>query len=255
MKLAPNVIIFDNDECIGQFGIFSLLYVYSRYKEDTYPIDLNILKKSCIKYLLEDLLRPYIKPLFQYINKLKKLKKIDYIVMYTSAQNNISKKQSGYVFFLKKCIEEYCNVKSFYKKVLHRDNVIALKSKDGATIKDIGNALLTTKQRKLLYNNNRNVEKYVNKASKNTIMIDDRPHNIIGRNGIKIKVPVYRKSCNPDNLLNCINNVPNLRKKLKILGVYRKILNETKINYERTKNIKDKYILRIMKFIKKKYDR
>jgi len=254
-KIAPNIIIFDNDECIGQFGLFSLLYVYARYKEDIYPIDLNILRKSCVKYLLKDILRPYVKTLFQYINLLKKQKKIDYVVMYTSAQNKISKNQSGYVFFLKKCIEEYCKVKSLYKKVLHRDNVLALRAKDGATIKDIGNALLTSKQRKMLYNNNKTALKYIKKATKNTIMIDDRPYNIIPRSGTILQVPDYKKSCSLDNLIKCINNVPNLKKKLKILGVYNDILNECRVNYYRTKNIKDNFMMKIANYIKSKYDR
>ena len=144
VKQLPRIIVLDNDECLGQFGLFSSLYVYSRLDKDPYKINIEELKVACVKYLFPyGVARPHLLELINLINKLKHRKKIDGLVMYTSAPNNLSDGKSGYVYFLKDCIELYCNCKGVYDKVLHRNNVTANTSSCGATIKDMGNALLT----------------------------------------------------------------------------------------------------------------
>ena len=159
----PKIIVLDNDECLGQFGLFSCLYVYSRMTSDPYNINLNELKKSCVKYLFPNgIARPYLKELFNLLLFLKKNKKLDGVVMYTSAPNNLSDGKSGYVYFLKDCIELYCNCIGIYDKVLHRNNVIAKISKCGATIKDLGNTLLTHQQRKILVGKDTNEKVKIN---------------------------------------------------------------------------------------------
>ena len=82
-----------------------------------------------------------------------------------------------------------------YDKILHRNNVIAKTSKCGATIKDLGNVLLTYQQRKYLNGGNTNEKRRlnhkVNTITHNVIMIDDKPKNIRTRSGKAIGVFPY----------------------------------------------------------------
>ena len=69
--VSPKIIVLDNDECLGQFGLFSCLYVYSRMSNDPYRVDLGELKKSCVKYLFPNgVARPYLRELFMLIKNL-----------------------------------------------------------------------------------------------------------------------------------------------------------------------------------------
>ena len=147
-----NIVVLDNDECLGQFSIFSILYHYATVPHQI-PIDLTKFKVSCVKHLFQNgTARPYLKHLFTLLAKLKSMKKINKVVMYTSAPN-ISNNQSGYIYFLKDCLETYCKTPNLYQLVLHRNNVNALITKDGATVKDLGNVVLPKqKLRNQLFN-------------------------------------------------------------------------------------------------------
>ena len=53
----PRIVVIDNDECLGQFGVFSILC--NIVKADYYlSIDLNIFKRACAKYLFPSIVRP-----------------------------------------------------------------------------------------------------------------------------------------------------------------------------------------------------
>ena len=264
---SPKIIVLDNDECLGQFGLFSCLYVYARMTRDPYKIDLNELKKSCVRYLFPNgVARPYLRELFNILKYLKENNKIDGVVMYTSAPNNLSDGKSGYVYFLKECIELYCNSPNIYDKVLHRNNVIAKTSKCGATIKDLGNVLLTHQKRRVLAGKDtadkRRINHKVNTMTHNIIMIDDKPRNIRSRSGRAIGVSPYEYESNDSFFKRCIMSVPNLRQKLEYyrdpenqnLSVYQGILKEAQENnrkYYGQKNNND--LAKIIKLMKKKF--
>ena len=138
--------------------------------------------------------------------------------MYTSAPNNLSELQIRVCIFSKRGIELYCGCPNIYDKVLHRNNVMAKISRCGATIKDLGNVLLTNQQRKILGGtdslNKRKLNHMVNKLTHNIIMIDDKPKNIRIRSGRAIGILPYEYECNSVLFKNVLIFVSNLRKKL-----------------------------------------
>lgn len=255
----PNIVILDNDECLGQFGQFSMLYVYARYLEKEYPIDIKKLLYSCVKHLFHhELVRKNIYELFQLLYKLKKSGKIQEVVMYTSAPNKLSDGKAGYVYFLKKCLEIYANTPNLYDMVLHRNNVKGRKSIDGATLKDIGYVFLNNKQRKVLYNNQntrekKKLEKYINSVSKNVLMIDDKTENINKRMGSSIKIPDYNKIPHPKYFIKCIHDVPNFKEKLIKLNVYNDFIKEIVNEYKYNKPDNNDAVKKIIDIIIKKY--
>ena len=85
---------------MGQFGLFSSLYVYARLSKDPYKINIEELKNACVKHLFPyGVARPYLMELFTLLKKLKQHNKLDGVVMYTSAPNNLTDGKSGYVYF------------------------------------------------------------------------------------------------------------------------------------------------------------
>ena len=196
------------------------------------------LKESCVKHLFPNgTARPYLKVLFKLLEKLKQHRKIDKVVMYTSAPN-ISNNQSGYIYFLKDCLETYCNTPNLYDVVLHRNNVKAHITKEGATIKDFANLILPPKLRnkyfqlKFLNSNQKNINnkitqyqltEYINYMTKNITMIDDKTQNIINHNGTKIGVSKYLDIPHLKDIYSCIDEVPNFKAKLINLGVYHEL--------------------------------
>lgn len=264
----PKIVVLDNDECLGQFGLFSCLYVYSRMTRDPYKVDLGELKNACVRYLFPNgVARPYLKEFFELLKLLKTKNKIDAVVMYTSAPNNLSDGKSGYVYFLKDCIELYCNCPNLYDKVLHRNNVIAKTSKCGATIKDLANVLLTYSQRKKLAGKDsvekRRLNHKANTMTHNIIMIDDKPRNIRTRSGRAIGVSPYEYESNSRLFKKCINSVNNLRQKLEYyrdpenqkLSVYQGILKEADENHRNYYGHKNNSeLLKIAKLMKKNYE-
>jgi hypothetical protein len=264
----PRIISLDNDECLGQFGLFSCLYVYARYSRDPYKVDLRLLRNACVKYLFPyGVGRPHLTDMFQLIKRLKEKGKINKLVMYTSAPNNLSDGKGGYVHFLKDCIEQYCGTPGIYDKVLHRNNVIARVSRCGATIKDLGNTLLTSSQRKTLVQSKNTKEKrklknYVNENTKYIFMVDDKPGNVNKRSGKVMGVSPYEYEGTSNIFRKCINSVPNLRNKLEFYKdpenpkqtVYEGILEEAEQNqrrYQGHRNNKD--LLGVTKQISRLY--
>ena len=186
--------------------------------------------------------------------------------MYTSAPNNLSDGKAGYVHFLKECIELYCKTPGIYDKILHRNNVVAGTSSCGATIKDLGNVLLTYQQRKVLCGNDsykrKKMDIYVNRSTRNILMVDDKPSNIRRRSGSVAGVPQYEYECNGALFNKCINSVFNLRKKLeyykdpddKTMTVRQGIIKEADANNKRFFRDKNNAsLVKIIKSIRKYY--
>jgi hypothetical protein len=256
----PRIIVLDNDECLGQFGMFSSLYIYARMLNDPYTVNIEELRNACVKYLFpRGVARPYLIHLFRLLKKMKKNGWIDSVIMYTSAPNNLSDGKSGYVYFLKDCIEQYCNAENIYDKVLHRNNVKAKTSSCGATIKDLANTLLNHCQRKM-YASSQNsrkkikIKKYVTVFSKNIIMIDDKPTNIKCQSGKVIGISPYEYECNKQTFEQCINSVKNLKKKLRHYKIYNSLLteiHENHIKYQKQKTNNE--LVYIMKRLKEIY--
>ena len=270
----PRIIVLDNDECLGQFSIFSIIYNFANTKSNI-EINLNAVKKSCIKYLFSNgTVRPNLKILFKLLFKLKQLKKIDKVVMYTSAPND-SNKKSGYIYFLKDCLETYCQTPGLYDDVIHRNNINALVSNDGATIKDLGNVIfdnnnfrkklffVTNKGNNLNYNE-RDFVNYVNYMTSKTLMIDDRPQNIRNRHGKAIGIFPYLVIPELKNIYSCIDSIPNLKKKLIELDLYYQLCQNfyqeyrNQYNFINEHNIKkinnDKQFLKLSYLINKLYN-
>ena len=171
------------------------------------------------------------------------------------------------MYILKDCIEQYCDTPGIYDKVLHRNNVIARVSRCGATIKDLGNTLLTSSQRKALIQSKNTKEKrkltnYVNDNTKYIFMVDDKPGNINKRSGKVMGVSSYDYEGTSYIFKKCINSVPNLRNKLEFYkdpenpkqSVYEGILEEADQNnrrYQSHRNNKD--LLGVIKHISKLY--
>jgi len=252
----PNIVVLDNDECLGQFGIFSMLVSIAKMDYHL-PINMNILKRELVTNLLsKGVARPYLINLFQILHKLKLKKKIDKVVMYTSAPNRLSHNRTGYIYFLKNCLETYCKTPKLYDMVFHRDNIKARISKCGATIKDVGNVLLkNNKLRVGLLKNNQKLVKYVNLMSKNIIMVDDKPNNIIKRRGQAIGVKPYRYPCQLIDVYKCIRNVPNFEQKIKSKGLFESIIRECRqelLRFDRKHNDTD--LAKVCKIILRKYN-
>ena len=115
-----NLLILDNDECLGYFGFISNMYgillgnhFLSKKIEKT---DRNriLAEKLFIKFSI-DLLnigfaRPNLSELFHMIKDLKQDKIVHYVIMYTSASRNDDKSETPYVNWvrmLRKIFEKY----------------------------------------------------------------------------------------------------------------------------------------------------
>ena len=147
---SEKVLCLDIDETLGSFGLTFLCYdIYTAIKIECNPILFN-------KYLnSKGLFRPGLKKFVKNLENFKKLKYIDKIVLYTSAKNT-----KDYLYFLKSCIETYCDIKKdTISKIYHR-NKNSIISPDGATIKDLKDVV-----------NNGDISM--------CCIIDDKPHNIL----------------------------------------------------------------------------
>ena len=203
---ALKVVVLDNDECMGQFGFLSLFHQIPFNIKGLPKVKREDLVNSVSKYILGGgAIRPYAAKLLKLLHSLKKQKKIDAVVMYTSASNT-----AGYVHFLKDCLEKYSDTIGVYDDVIHYRSVRSVRAEDGATRKDFKNVLL-----RLLSKNGikgpfqRNV---VYNATRNIVMFDDRPYNINIRGGKVIGVEQYCRTISMENMLKVIKNTPNLDK-------------------------------------------
>ena len=175
-----NVVVLDNDECIGAWSLASAIHgIFADYlpKHTGIPIQecLRVFKDCTVKYyLLNGGARPGTKETFKLLKHYKDTGVIDKVVMFTSCGN-----EKNWVICLKECLEQYTGVNGLYDLVLHRDNTEAKKSADGATIKNLDTVL---------------VRLGFERGNTNIIMVDDRPHNIQGDcvKCVKVAVSPYR---------------------------------------------------------------
>ena len=111
-----SIIVWDNDECSGQYGAFSLFYNIYKLKNWDNEFPEKILVDIMQTYLKDYGARPGLKKTFKDIDKMKKNGSVKGVVMYTNAEDN----PPGYVNFVKKCLEKYTNTSNFFDLVLSR---------------------------------------------------------------------------------------------------------------------------------------
>lgn len=174
-----NIIVIDNDECIGSWGDLSLLY--SMLKMDLVVPDIDIF----VKIMSEtNCVRPYVKELFEKIIDLRNKNIIFKIFMCTAASN-----KTGWVTFLSKVLERWIGHK-IYDEIIYGEMIEQWHIFNNTNISNnIG------------YIKNMNMVREIidfkyNQKNKNytIIAIDDRPSNII--NGIPIGVTPYHVAIN-----------------------------------------------------------
>jgi len=114
------------------------------------------------------------------LKKLKKLNYIDKIVLYTSARNT-----KGYLYFLKECIEEFCDIEEDLISKIYYRNKNSIIAPDGATIKDLKNVVS-------------------NDDISMCCIIDDKPHNILQNN----KCVSIKKYSQNNDCIDLIEKLP-----------------------------------------------
>jgi hypothetical protein len=178
-----NILILDNDECLGSFGFISNMYenLIGQYilenKLDADNKDRIAIEKLFINFAIELLNigfgRPGLKEFLHMIKDLKEYKLLHYVIMYTSAARNNHKDETPYLNWvgtLRKILEK--SVGHYKPKIQlydldhsgRSDENPPRMSKDGATQKSV-DVVLDRLHLKA-------------KDVKNVIFIDDRPQNI-----------------------------------------------------------------------------
>ena len=178
-----NVLILDNDECLGSFGFISNMYenLIGQYilenKLNADSKERIAIEKLFINFAIQLLNigfgRPGLKEFFHMIKDLKQYKMLNYVIMYTSAARNNHKDETPYLNWvgtLRKILEKSV---SHYKPDIklydldhsgRSDENPPRMSKDGATQKSVDVVLSRLKLK--------------TEDVKNVIFIDDRPQNI-----------------------------------------------------------------------------
>lgn len=190
---------------IGEFycGLMSWLYAHHDGDRESMRRDWeeNIrddLIENCARVFEAGIMRPGMCRLLHSLGTWQKDGEVDAVVMYTSASDECwisrccpssvdpGRKWVGYVqHFLRPCIERAADSDGLYGGVLHRNNVVASVTADGATQKDFRKALehLGYGQRS---------------STMRMLFVDDRPQNICDggakpRRGSIFAIPAYEK--------------------------------------------------------------
>lgn len=173
-----NILILDNDECLGYFGLISGLYttVVGKYclnnrlqvgsgrRADAE----NLFRNFAVELLEAGFARPALRQFFKTVHAMKQKGDIDYVVMYTSADRNNGPHQDGYINWvgmLRTIFEQYAGAPVYDLDHSGRsDENPPMEAPDGATLKSVGRIIgrlgLTKDQ--------------VGRI----MFLDDRPHNI-----------------------------------------------------------------------------
>ncbi len=186
-----NLLILDNDECLGYFGFISNMYstilgdhFLSNKIESSQKNRIsaeNLFIKFAVDLLNLGFARPALKDLFKMIKNLKQKNIINYLVMYTSASRNSNSRENPYVNWvgmLRNIFEEYA--KEYKPDIVlydldhsgRSDENPQRMSKDGATQKSVDVVLKRLGLNPALVNN--------------VIFMDDRPENIYKWNESKL---------------------------------------------------------------------
>tara|TARA_Y100000389_G_scaffold204217_1_gene255637 strand:- start:1492 stop:2301 length:810 start_codon:yes stop_codon:yes gene_type:complete len=103
---SPKILILDNDECTGQYGLLTILFnIYKHFRKD---VDIDQLANFMIDNYLSPTetsvgaFRPYFKEFLDEIRLMIDSGKIDELVIYTAASN-----ANNWVGTLTRCIEIY----------------------------------------------------------------------------------------------------------------------------------------------------
>lgn len=177
MESFKDILVLDNDECLGNFATSSLMMsIYLHYITS----ELNPPRGDCplceyyanmvypymntfISYFEKGIARPYLKEFIQHIYQLKLQGKIKKVVMYTAASNHY-----GWVTFLSKLIPSYAGVPlDFYDSVLPRNYT---RFRQNAYFKNLFNVNIDTSR---------------------IVMIDDSPQYILKGNATIIPISKY----------------------------------------------------------------
>ena len=193
------VIVLDNDECLGFWGIASAIYeIYASYV----PVNTNIPTNECLKviknllvkhYLENGGARPGTKKLLKILKTYKDIGIVDKVVMFTSSRNN-----NNWVDSLKDMLEEYSKTKDLYDLVINRDNTYLESAPDGSTLKNVD--IVLTKLN-------------LNKENTKIIILDDKPQNIKGTNFI-LGISPYRHIVDDIHIKNIIDESLDILDKL-----------------------------------------
>lgn len=182
IKQDKDIIVIDNDECIGNFATASLMYtifINSIFINNKKPIRSKTHQEYfCdlvlpyidvyVSYLEKGAARPYLKEMIQKIYQLKLEGKIKKVIMYTAASD-----QYGWVTFLSKLIPTYAGVPL-----------------------DLYDIILTQKDTTNTYGNYIKSLLKVSLDTSKIIMIDDTPENILKFDGQIIQVSKYKQYVN-----------------------------------------------------------
>lgn len=163
------IIVFDNDELTGSYGLLSMYYKMF-FHHGYFPAITDRFIPSVVQLMENGVARPGLTNIMKHVEELKKKGLIDAVVMYTSAPN-----AGGWVDFLKLCIEIFCKTPNLFDLVIHRDTGTQVVTPEGATYKN-----MELVRRLLGYS-----------ADSQIIMFDDKPQNIIG-NAKVVGLPEYR---------------------------------------------------------------
>lgn len=178
MVSKKNILILDNDECLGYFGSMSGFYtsIIGEYCKRNKLVKgnhqrqnvENLFRQFSLDLLKSGFARPALKHFFNEVHKLKTKGDLDYVVMYTSANRNNGKSEEDYidwVWMLRSIFEQYAGKPIYDLDHSGRsDENPPLEAKDGATIKSVGRIITRLG---------------LTKEQVGRIMfLDDRPHNI-----------------------------------------------------------------------------
>ena len=161
-RKGPTILCLDLDETLGHFGPFSIGWNTLKHFNDGKNPPIS----DCIKSHLNPegrpgAIRPGVKELFQCCSQLKKQKRLEEVVIFTSASN-----AGGYIDFLVECLINFAGVESnTIDRIISKEHSFEIAS-DGATIKDLSMVV--------------SEELYSEKAGdySNTIIVDDKAFNI-----------------------------------------------------------------------------
>ena len=136
ISVPKRILILDNDDCTGQYGILCILSKIYRY---FYPSNtLDELAQFMVDHYLSPStedgsggFRPYLKELLLVAKQLLSANKIDKLIIYTSATN-----RDNWVATLARCIEIYGEFEKGTIGFISR-NEHFIPANDGAGIKDI----------------------------------------------------------------------------------------------------------------------
>ena len=211
---APRIVALDNDECLGSFGMVGDFYchlmawLYAHHGRDAAAMRRDweegglrdLVVHECGRLLAAGYLRPGVADYLRQLRDWRAAGELDAVVMYTSASDECwvserwlpgsvdpSRAWLGYVRrFLLPCIESAADCPGLYAAVLHRNNVRAAVTPEGATVKDVANVLLALGMAP------------DRTSTRRVAFVDDRPQNIRDggaqpRPGTVCPVPPYER--------------------------------------------------------------